>query len=111
MPVLNGEQFIGRITEYIRAQTFGSYEALMIVSSKSTDRSLSMANAAMERDPRLRVFVYEDTGALGGSNKGITVRRTIATTFYTLEIDTIYRFLPIFKTFLSSPASPIDAEC
>lgn len=72
MPVLNGEQFIGRITEYIRAQTFGSYEALMIVSSKSTDRSLSMANAAMERDPRLRVFVYEDTGALGGSkNMGI----------------------------------------
>lgn len=52
-----------------------------------------------------RTSIYSDL------NKGITVRRTIATTFYTLEIDTIYRFLPIFKTLLSSPASPIDAEC
>lgn len=94
MPVLNGEQFIEHITGYIRAQTFGSYEALIIVSSKSTDDTLTLATAAMDRDPCLRVIVYEDTGALGGS-KNMGIDSAIGKYLWFLDVDDVpsLRFL------------------
>ena len=94
MPVLNGEQFIESITGYIRAQSFDSYEALIIVSSRSTDKTLSLANAAVEMDPRLRVVVYEDTGALGGS-KNMGIDLAIGRYLWFLDVDDVpsLRFL------------------
>lgn len=76
VPILNGGPYIDSIARYIRTQTFSSYEAIFIISSKSTDDSLSKAYSAGEKDTRIRVVWYEDTGALGGSkNLGIDLAK------------------------------------
>lgn len=72
VPVLNGEGFIPSVGEYISRQSYDSYEALFIISSRCVDGSLSRAEELAKTNERIRVIEYEDTGALGGSkNKGI----------------------------------------
>ena len=65
--VLNGERFIGDISEYLMNQTFEDVEVIFIISSKCVDASLERARESASGMGRAKVFEYPDTGELGGS--------------------------------------------
>ncbi len=65
--VLNGERFIGDISEYLVNQTFEDLEVIFVISSKCVDASLDKARESASGMRRAKVFEYPDTGELGGS--------------------------------------------
>jgi glycosyltransferase involved in cell wall biosynthesis len=44
--VLNGELYIGHISDYVRRQTFKDIEVIFVISSKCVDASLAKAREA-----------------------------------------------------------------
>ena len=88
VPILNGSDHIPSIVEYLGNQTFGSYEVLMVVSSKSSDGSLDMVRRLTKDDNRVRVIEYVDTEALGGS-KNMGIEKARGKYLWFLDVDDV----------------------
>ena len=67
IPVKNGEEYIQRIADYLIRQSFTDYEVLFVISSKSSDSSLDVANKVSKTIPNSSVLLYNDVDGLGGS--------------------------------------------
>lgn len=55
LPVYNGERFIARTIQSLRAQSFGDFE-LLVSDNASTDGTVRVVRELAERDPRIRLF-------------------------------------------------------
>ena len=94
--VLNGAAFVPRIFSRLESQRFSDFEAIFVVSSKSTDSTLEAAEECCSRDPRFRAVVYQDTGALGGSkNRGIEEAKGSSLWFLDVDDFPSERFLEV----------------
>ena len=71
MPAHNAARFIAASIESVRAQTLTSWE-LLIIDDCSTDATSSIARAAAEGDPRIRVLTNEENlGAAASRNRAL----------------------------------------
>ncbi len=71
MPSYNVENFIGRSIESVMAQTYGSWE-LLIVDDASPDNSNSVIEEYVQKDSRVKLFKLEQNSGQGvARNKAI----------------------------------------
>lgn len=70
VPVFNAENYLGRLLDSVRKQTFQDYE-LILVNDGSSDRSAEILEKYRERDSRLHVMNQENSGAAAARNRGI----------------------------------------
>jgi glycosyltransferase involved in cell wall biosynthesis len=59
VPVYNGEAYLAQEIESLLAQTFTDFE-IIISDNGSTDASPLIAQEYAERDPRVKVFRYDE---------------------------------------------------
>lgn len=70
MPVYNGAAYLAEAIQSILAQTYPSWE-LIIVNDGSTDDSLTIANEFAHQDDRIRVLHQANRGLPGALNAGL----------------------------------------
>ena len=70
VPVYNVENYIRECLDSILAQTFSSFE-LILVDDGSTDNSGRICEEYGEKDPRIRVFHKENEGPSAARNMGL----------------------------------------
>ena len=70
VPVYNSELFIDRCLESIIKQTFSDFE-LILVDDGSTDSSLSICEAYVVKDKRIKLFSQKNAGQSVARNKGV----------------------------------------
>lgn len=72
MPVYNAQNFILETIGYVRAQTYGNWE-LLLVDDCSTDKSVEIINRQAKTDSRIRLIAQEaNGGAARARNRGIS---------------------------------------
>jgi glycosyltransferase involved in cell wall biosynthesis len=75
LPVLNGERHLGTAIASVCAQTFRSWE-LLVIDDGSTDRSAAIAERFAHEDPRVRLIsLGRNTGMAAATNRGIRESR------------------------------------
>src|SRR5687768_11758936 len=80
IPVYNVERYIADCLESLLAQSYLSFEAIL-VDDGSTDRSVAIAERYAAEDPRLR-FVHQANAGLGAArNRGVAAARGTYLTF------------------------------
>ena len=70
IPVFNGEQTIRETIESVLEQTFSDFE-LIIINDGSQDTTLDIIQDF--KDPRLKVFSYQNSGLAASRNRGIAI--------------------------------------
>lgn len=70
VPIFNSANYLERCIESITAQTFTDFE-LILVDDGSTDCSADICERWSKKDPRIRVFHQENSGASAARNIGI----------------------------------------
>lgn len=70
VPVFNAENYLGRLLDSVKKQTFQDYE-LILVNDGSSDKSAEIIEEYRERDPRIHVINQENSGAAAARNRGI----------------------------------------
>jgi glycosyltransferase involved in cell wall biosynthesis len=70
MPVHNRQHVVTRAIESVRAQTFGSWE-LVVVDDGSTDATRDVVSAIAETDPRVKLVAQPKSGVSAARNAGI----------------------------------------
>jgi glycosyltransferase involved in cell wall biosynthesis len=68
IPTYNVENFILETIESVIQQTFSDFE-IIVINDGSTDRTLELLNTI--KDPRLKIFSYENAGVSVARNRGI----------------------------------------
>ncbi len=63
-PAYNAERFIGETIESVLAQTYTNWE-MIIVDDCSTDRTVEIVQAYMEKDDRIKLFQLEKNSGAG----------------------------------------------
>lgn len=105
MPAHNAVRFLDEAVQSVRAQTFVSWE-LLIVNDRSSDATLKKAQAWSKLDPRILVFdnLKEPPGAASARNTAIECARGRFIAF--LDSDDVWlpRKLEIQLNSLSDPA-------
>lgn len=86
-PLYNGERFVGQTIESVQAQTYPTWE-MLIINDGSTDNSLSIAQSYSERDPRIQVFSQANGGSASARNNGI--RRATGRYIALLDADDLW---------------------
>lgn len=75
-PVYNAERFLTETLKSVQAQTFQDWEHLLVIDAKSSDRSLQIALAHAEKDPRIQVLQSPAArGAAKNRNLGLDQAR------------------------------------
>jgi glycosyltransferase involved in cell wall biosynthesis len=74
LPVYNGGRFLERTIASALAQTYNPIEVI-VVDDGSSDQSPEIARSAAARDPRVRYFRIENSGAAAARNFGISQAR------------------------------------
>jgi glycosyltransferase involved in cell wall biosynthesis len=74
IPTLQAERTLGEALDSVLVQQFGDWE-LLIMDSVSRDRTLEIAGAYAQRDPRVRIISEPDKGIYDAMNKGIDAAR------------------------------------
>lgn len=69
IPVYNGEKTLLETMQSVQEQTFSDFE-LIVINDGSTDKTLELLSTV--KDPRLKVFTYENGGLSVARNRGIT---------------------------------------
>lgn len=71
VPVYNGERYIDRCIESIEAQSFSTWE-LLLIDGASTDATMKKCKEWQAKDNRIRIFhTEENKGVSAGRNTGI----------------------------------------
>lgn len=70
IPVYNGERFVGRCIESVKAQTYTDWE-MILVDDGSQDRSLEVCRMYAGSDDRIRVIHQENAGPGMARNTGL----------------------------------------
>lgn len=71
IPVYNAEIFLTETVRSVQAQTYPSWEALLIIDPLSSDRSASLAEELARTDPRIRVVRANQPGVSSARNQGL----------------------------------------
>ncbi len=74
IPTFKAEKTLGASLDSVFSQDFGDWE-LLIMDGGSADDTLTIAAAAAEKDPRIRVLSGPDKGVYDAMNKGIVEAR------------------------------------
>jgi glycosyltransferase involved in cell wall biosynthesis len=74
MAVYNGERFLQEAIESVLAQTYKSFE-LVIVDDGSSDRTASILEQYAKLDPRVRVFHQANQGPAAARNMALSMTR------------------------------------
>jgi glycosyltransferase involved in cell wall biosynthesis len=74
VPAYNSAHWISRTIESILAQTFGSFEAI-VIDDGSTDALEDVLQPYLRREPRLRVIRQRNRGLAGARNRGVAEAR------------------------------------
>jgi glycosyltransferase involved in cell wall biosynthesis len=75
MPNYNDARFLAEALEAVLAQDHGSFE-LLVVDDGSTDESLSIMQGYAGRDPRIRVFAFDQNcGYFAAAGRALAVAR------------------------------------
>src|ERR1044072_6081218 len=70
MPAYNAERYIAASIESVLAQTYSDWE-LIVVDDGSTDRTATVTQEFVKRDPRIK-YIFQENGRLGKArNTGI----------------------------------------
>ena len=75
VPVYNAAKYLADCIESVLQQEFKEFE-LLLVNDGSTDNSLEICEAYLQRDPRVRVLSQKNSGPGAARNKGILETRT-----------------------------------
>jgi glycosyltransferase involved in cell wall biosynthesis len=70
VPVYNGEAYLAGTLASVQRQTYSNLE-IMIVDDGSTDSTLSIAEAAASKDPRIHILHGKNAGVGAARNRGI----------------------------------------
>lgn len=89
MPVFNGEKYVKRAIKSVQNQSFSDFE-LLIIDDGSKDNSARICQSICQTDPRVKLIVQNNKGALLARKSGIRM----ATGIYTLFLDCDDTFLP-----------------
>ena len=75
LPVRNGEKFLSRLLDSLAQQTLSDYE-IIICDNGSSDKTVQLCQAAMERDARIRFIDNgENIGQIENFNKVLKLAR------------------------------------
>jgi len=99
MPVYNGEKSLPASIDSIRAQSYKSWE-LIIIDDGSTDSSYTLAKAYNTRDSRIRCYYRQNSGPSRARNYAISISRGEYVAFLDADdqwsphrlLDLIYKF-------------------
>lgn len=69
-PCYNGERFIGRTIESVLAQTYPSWE-MLIIDDGSKDSSIEVIRRYCETDSRIRLLTQKNAGSAAARNNGL----------------------------------------
>ena len=87
MPAYNAEKYIAASIESVLAQTYSDWE-LIVVDDGSTDRTATIVQEFVKRDPRIK-YVFQENGRLGKArNTGI--RNSTGTLVAFLDSDDLW---------------------
>src|SRR5687767_3073645 len=71
-PVYNGERYLADCIESVLRQTYGNWEHV-IVDNRSSDRTVEIAEAYAQKDPRIKVVRHDEfVGAAENHNRALT---------------------------------------
>lgn len=70
VPIYNSEEYIGRCVESVLAQSYSSFE-LILIEDGSTDGSLEVCEALCRKDIRIRLMKQEHRGVSAARNLGM----------------------------------------
>ncbi len=73
-PCYNGERFIERTIESVRAQTLKNWEYI-IIDDGSSDKSVEIIERLAASEPRIRLIRQENSGKCAACNRGISEAR------------------------------------
>lgn len=71
LPAYNAERFIFYAIQSVLSQTFSDWELLVVIDSKSVDKTAEIAFDIAEKDPRIRVLLGGTAGVAANRNYGI----------------------------------------
>ena len=87
IPVYNGERFISRTLASVLAQTYNSFEVI-VVDDGSTDLTPIIIEEAVVRDSRVRLFRKQNSGVAAARNFGIS--QALGELIATLDADDLW---------------------
>lgn len=80
VPVYNGEAYLEKCIESIKAQTYSNLE-ILIINDGSTDKTGQICERLAAFNPSVRIFTLEDEGVSAARNKGLEEARGELITF------------------------------